>query len=273
MPWPPSRNTWSPTPWPKLSLKRLEVVDIDQKHAERLALLHRFRLRRTEEFFQRPAVGKPGSECVGARAFLGFRQQFSGSCRVHATFPTKPSLQLAGACRRPGQARSSGFRSATLGIVGAGLCAISDIADRLSSGCGCRKSRRNRKYLRRVHHPMQLLRDVMGDRIVGSRSTRHSSWNRSRLVAASNLRLPAIQDVDGALQLGRSAERIFEPDMEIIRGRRHALFGDRPAWPFRPPRSTYAKSSSSKASAKAGVLDSIGGSASFFFLICRRKVS
>ncbi len=40
------------------------------------------------------------------------------------------------------------------------------------------------------------------------------------------LALARNQNVDGALELDRGPERVSEPDLEIVRGRRHALLGD-----------------------------------------------
>ena len=193
------------------------MVDVDQECAERLPLLHGLRLRGTEELLQRAAVGQSGQR-VGPRPLFRLRQRFADDVELARLFG-ELRLEL-------GRARGGLAELLHQGLdqkprIDAGLGAVGDLADRLDLrpvvGNG-----RVQELLRRLQHRMQLLGDLMGGRVVGAL---RSDIGRVEVAVGRGVELALVgdQDVDGALQLDRRAERIFEPDMEILRRRRDAL--------------------------------------------------
>ena len=80
---------------------------------------------------------------------------------------------------------------------------------------------------------MQLLRGVVDDGVFGDNMG--SGIGREQVVIGGGVEfsLVADQDVDRALEIGRRAEAVFEPDVKIIGRRRHPLLGHQPHGPFR----------------------------------------
>ena len=82
---------------------------------------------------------------------------------------------------------------------------------------------------------MQLLRDVIGDRLIGSF---RADIACIYLAVGAGVELPLVadQDIDRPFKHGWRAEHVIEPDVEIVRRRRHALLGHRPHGLFRDRR-------------------------------------
>ena len=143
-------------------------------------------------------------------------------------FSTNCVSQFGRACRRLGELIHQGLDQQPR--VGPDFGTVGNVADRLDLGAVGGNGGRE-ELLRGSQHVVQLLRDLMRDRLVG---TLGADIGRVEVAAGRRVELALVgdQDVDGALQLDRRAERVFEPDVEIMRGRRDAR-RSRP-WPSRP---------------------------------------
>ena len=80
---------------------------------------------------------------------------------------------------------------------------------------------------------MEVIRGVIEDGFFGDNLRPGIGREQVMIGGCVEFALVADQDVDRALELGRRAETIFEPDMEIIGGRRHALLAHQPHRRFR----------------------------------------
>ena len=111
----------------EIVVEPLEMVDVDQEHAERLTLLHRLRLRGAEKFLQRAAVGQSGQR-VGPRPLLRLRQRFADHVELARLFD-ELRLELGRARCGLGELVHQGLDQHLR--IDAGLGAAGDLADRL----------------------------------------------------------------------------------------------------------------------------------------------
>ena len=80
---------------PEIIIELLEVIDVDQQHAERLALFHRRDLGGAEELIEGTAVRQAG-ERVGLGALLGFVQRIANRVQLACRLD-EARFQLGGA--------------------------------------------------------------------------------------------------------------------------------------------------------------------------------
>jgi hypothetical protein len=174
-------------------------------------------IRSTLRFIERAAVRQAGQR-VGLGALLGFVQGVADGIEFAALLD-KTRLQLGGA--RSGlrelahQTLDQQFR------IGPGLASLGDVADGLHVrpvvGNG-----RGQKLLRRGHHRMQLLRSLVRRRLIGALRP-DVGFKQTLVCGGVEFAFVGDQNVDRTLQLGRCTQRVFEPDLKIVRGRRDAL--------------------------------------------------
>jgi hypothetical protein len=145
----------------KIVVDLLEMIDVDQEHAERLAAFHRRNLRVAKELIERPAVWQAG-EYVGPGTLLRFAQGIADDIELAGRFD-KPRLEFCGA--RGGlrqlvhQALDDQFG------IDPGLAAIGDIADGLDVRTVI-VDRGGQELLCGDHHRMQVLRGIVDYRVV-----------------------------------------------------------------------------------------------------------
>ncbi len=185
------------------------MIDVDQERAERLAVFHGGGLGLAQEFVQRPPVREAGQR-IGPRAFLGFGERVADGIEL-ALLLLETGLELRRAGRRlvelVDQALDHDLR------IGAGVGLVGHIADR--SHMAAVVVDRGRKELpRRFHHGVELLRDLVGDGLVGGFRT-DIVRVQALIGGGVKLSLVADHDIDRPLQHGRLAEPVVEPDVKI----------------------------------------------------------
>ena len=198
----------------------LEVIDVDQECAERSALLHDLCLRGAEEFLQRAAV-RQSSQAISPRPLFRLRQRLPDHVELARLFD-KLRFEPARARRRLGELVHQGFDQQPR--IGPGIGAVGNVADCFDLGAVV-GNRRREEFLREGQHVVQLLRDLVGDRLVDALG---ANISRVEVVVGCRVELALVGDknIDGALQRDRRAQCVSEPDVEIMRCRRNALPGE-----------------------------------------------
>jgi hypothetical protein len=206
----------------EIVVEGLEVVDVEQEHAERLAPIGG-RLRLAQEFVERPPVCK-ARQRVGPGALFGFGERVADHVELASLFGKtgfKP--------RRPGgRPRQLVHELADQRLrIDAGLALVGHLADRLHLGMIVR-DRRRQKLLRRTHQAVQALGRVDDD---GAHLGGDIGLEQ-RLVGPGIERTVVVdQEIDGVAQIVMAAGEILEPDREIGRRRRNPLLGHAPHRP------------------------------------------
>src|SRR5579883_1021094 len=197
----------------------LEVVDIDQKNAQRLAALHRRDLPQPQEVIERMAVGEPG-QGVGAGTLLYGGQRAADLVQL-LQGGAEIRLELRGPRER---ARQLGHQ------------ALDDFA-RLEVALDLRRDAAQRRHMvaavrdrgrqiaaRGVDEPVQLLGNL---HLLGGpvRLAAHIGEKQAAVRFRIERALVGDKDVDDPRELGRGAEREREPGLEVLRRRRHVVLG------------------------------------------------
>ena len=216
----------------EIVVELLEMIDVDQEHAERLALFHRRDLGVAEELIERTAVRQTG-ERVGLGALLGLVQGIADRVELSRLLgeAAPPAWRRASP---PWPARSSDSSTSDLRIDA-----------RPRSG---RRHRRSPCICERLS-AMAAFRYCLAEAITewsccetlltsASSAACDSDIGREQVAIGGGVELSLVadQDVDGALEIGRGAERIFEPDVKIVRRRRDAMLRHRAHGFFRDGR-------------------------------------
>ena len=213
----------------EIVVEALEVIDVDQEHAERLVLFHRRDLRDAEELVERAAVWQ-SRQRVGPGALFGLVEGVANRVELAALLD-KARFQFGraggGLRQLAHQALDQQFR------IGPGLAGLGDVADGLDLRTVV-GDRRGQKLLGRVHYRMQLLRRLIGCRLIGALRS-DVGFEQAVVGGGVEFAFVADQDVDRSLEVGWHTQRIFEPDLKIVRCRgdpllphdAHGFFRDR----------------------------------------------
>src|SRR5450631_172694 len=181
---------------PKIVVERLEMIDVDQQDAERLALFHRSDLGLAKKLIERTAVWQTG-ERIGLGALFRFVQGVADRVQLSRRLD-KARLQFRGT--------GSGFGQLAHQIldkrfwINLDFALVGDIADgaylRTVIGDGHRQ-----KLLRGGHHRMQLLGNVVEIRLVGGV---RSDIGREQVAIGGGVELSLVadQNIDGPFEIG-----------------------------------------------------------------------